>query len=90
MYLLLESKMTIFQDEIKDDIVDLHQVYLHIVLMVGNIPDLELLQHLSYIRHEDFLRPPSSSVTLRVQPLNSETGWTGELWLKTKFLILEN
>ena len=26
----------------------------------------------------------SSSVTLRVHPLDSKVGWTGELWLKTK------
>ena len=32
----------------------------------------------------------SFSVTLRVPPLYSEMGWTGELWSKTKFLILEN
>ena len=49
---------------------------------------------LSYIRHEDFLllllllRPPS--VTLRGPPLDSETGWTGELWSKRVLLILEN
>ena len=30
------------------------------------------------------------SVTLRGPPLDSEMGWTGELWSKTKFLILEN
>ena len=29
-------------------------------------------------------------VTLRGPPLISEMGWTGELWSKTKFLILEN
>ena len=40
----------------------------------------------SYIRHKDFRLP---SVTLVVPPLDSETGWTGELWSKTKFLILE-
>ena len=37
--------------------------------------------------------PPSSfppSVKLRVPPLDSKMGWTGELWSKTKFLILEN
>ena len=44
----------------------------------------------SYIRHEDFLRPDFFSVRLRVPPLYSEMGWTGELWSKTKFLILEN
>ena len=33
-------------------------------------------------------RPPF--VTLVLPPLDSETGWTGELWAKTKFLILEN
>ena len=31
-----------------------------------------------------------SSVRLTVPPFNSATGWTGELWSKTKFLILEN
>ena len=39
------------------------------------------------------LRPSSfvrSSVRLRGPPLDSEMGWTGELWSKTKFLILEN
>ena len=48
----------------------------------------------SYIRHEDFLCPLDSfffsSVTLRVPPLDSETGWTGELWSNCVFLILEN
>ena len=45
---------------------------------------------LSNIRHEDF-RPDSSSssVTLRVPPLDSETGWTGELWSNRVVLILE-
>ena len=37
-----------------------------------------------------FVRPSFYSVTLRVPPMNSEMGWTGELWSKTKFLILEN
>ena len=32
----------------------------------------------------------SSSVRLTVPPLDSEIGWTGELWSKTKLLILEN
>ena len=36
------------------------------------------------------LRPSSCSVTLRLPPLYSEMGCTGELWSKTKFLILEN
>ena len=31
-----------------------------------------------------------SCVTLRVPPLYSETGWTGELWLNPVLLILEN
>ena len=37
--------------------------------------------HTSKIRHEDFLRPSyvCSCVTLRPPPLDSETGWTGEL-----------
>ena len=28
----------------------------------------------------------TSSVTLRVPPLDSEMGWTGKLWLKTDLL----
>jgi hypothetical protein len=49
----------------------------------------------SKIRHEDFLRPLSfvlrpSYVTLRLPPLDSETGWTGELWSNRVLLILEN
>ena len=31
-----------------------------------------------------------TSVTLRVPPLYSETGWTGELWSNPVLLILEN
>ena len=34
--------------------------------------------------------PATVYVTLRGPPLDSEMGWTGELWSKTKFLILEN
>ena len=34
------------------------------------------------------LRPPS--VTLTVPPLDSETGWTGELWSKTNILNWQN
>ena len=47
---------------------------------------------LSKITHEDFLClfVCLSSVTLRGLPLDSETGWTGELWLNTVLLILEN
>ena len=33
--------------------------------------------------HLLLLRPPSSSVTLRLRLLDSEMGWTGELWSKT-------
>ena len=36
-----------------------------------------------------FLRP-LSPVTLRGPPLDSETGWTEELWSKRVLLILEN
>ena len=36
------------------------------------------------------VRPPSFSVTLRVPPLDSETGWTGELWSKTNLLNWQN
>ena len=32
----------------------------------------------------------SCSVALRVPPLDSETGWTGELWLKTNLLNWQN
>ena len=47
----------------------------------------------SYIRHEDFLllllRPPPPSRS-GDPPLDSETGWTGELWSNCVLLILEN
>ena len=37
--------------------------------------------HVSKIRHKDFrLFVHPLSVTLRLPPLDSETGWTGELW----------
>ena len=36
------------------------------------------------------VRSPYSSVTLRVTPLDSETGWTGELWLNRVLLILKD
>ena len=41
----------------------------------------------SYIIHEIF-RPVyvCMFVTLRLPPLNSETKWTGDFWLKTVFL----
>ena len=44
----------------------------------------EVDTRISYVRTSD------SYVTLVVPPLDSKTGWTGELWSKTKFLILEN
>ena len=33
---------------------------------------------------------PPPSVTLRLPPLDSETGWTGELWSKTNLLKWKN
>ena len=42
----------------------------------------DLYTKASYIRHEDYFRP--SSVTLRGPPQDSASGWTGELWSKTK------
>ena len=48
----------------------------------------------SYIIDEDFRLPsglcPDFSVTLVLPPLDSETGWTGELWSKTYLLIWQN
>ena len=44
----------------------------------------------SNIRHEDFCSVVGSSVTLRGSPLDSEMGWTGELWSNGVFLTLEN
>ena len=41
----------------------------------------------SNIRHKDF---PACSLTLRVPPLNFETGWTGELWSATNLLKWQN
>ena len=43
----------------------------------------------SYIRHKDF-RWSSFFVRLRVPPLDSETGWTGEHWSNPILLIFEN
>ena len=34
--------------------------------------------------------PAAVYVTLRLPPLDSETGWTGELWSNPVLLILEN
>ena len=45
----------------------------------------------SIIRHKGFFRLfVHSSVTLRVPPLKSQTGWTGELWSKTNLLNWQN
>ena len=49
---------------------------------------------LSYIRKGKY-RPATPTaatvyVTLRGPPLDSEMGWTGELWLNRILLILEN
>ena len=44
----------------------------------------------SNIRHEDFRLFVRSCVTLRGHPLDSETGWTGELWSNPVLLISEN
>ena len=48
---------------------------------------------LSYIRKEK-CRPATTPtpvyVRLRLSPLDSETGWTGELWSNPVLLILEN
>ena len=46
---------------------------------------------LSNIRHEDFrLSGLCPSVTLRLPHLDSETGWTGELWTKYNLLKWHN
>ena len=50
-------------------------------LMVKN---LRSLSETSNIRHKNVC-PPSVPM-LRVPPLDFETGWTGELWLKTNVL----
>ena len=44
---------------------------------------LAILWPISYIRKGKYRPtiPTSEYVTLRVPPLNSATGWTGELWL---------
>ena len=57
------------------------KLYIHCSLTVSEVPQ-------SYIRHEDFrlFFCPALSATLTVPPLDSETGWTGELWSKTNFL----
>ena len=48
--------------------------------------------NISKIRHEDF-RPPSFCPffeMLRVPLLDSEMGWTGELWSNTNILKWQN
>ena len=42
------------------------------------------------IRNKDFRPFISLSVMLRQPPLDSESGWTGELWSKTNFLKRQN
>ena len=63
------------------------------VCLLSSCDDLHSLltvnTSLSNIRHEDF-SPSSSFVTLVLPPLDSEMGWTGELWSNSVFLILEN
>ena len=76
-------------------ILDLLTVNAAVLLIGENVTNLMLMPSVSsYIRHKDFLRsfvcPDFSSVTLRPPPLDSETGWTGELWSNRGFLILEN
>ena len=53
---------------------------------------MSILDIVSNIRHQDFHAcvRASSAVTLRLPPLDSETGWTGELWSKTNLLIWQN
>ena len=53
------------------------------------------VEHPSKIRHEDFLCSfvrlyVCMFITLRGPTLDSETGWTGELWSNLVLLILEN
>ena len=60
-----------------------------------HLKKIYIYKYISKIRHKDYLclsvcpsvRP---SVTLRVPPLKSETGWTGELWSKTNLLNCQN
>ena len=45
----------------------------------------------SYIRKEKYCPATTTAmyVTLRLPPLDSETGWTEELWSKKQSLLLE-
>ena len=45
---------------------------------------------ISYIRHEDLRLSVRPSVTLVLPPLDSEMGWTGELWSKTNIHKWQN
>ena len=54
-----------------------------------NVALLIILNFYSKLDTRISVRPPSS-VTLRGPPLDSETGWTGELWSNRVLLILEN
>ena len=44
----------------------------------------------SYIRHEDFRLFGLCHAHGTPNPLDSETGWTGELWSKTNLLNWQN
>ena len=59
------------------------------IMLKRNMKSLHSKTQSSKIRHKDF-RPSDSSVTLRGPPLDSETGWTGELWSKTNLLNWQN
>ena len=52
-------------------------------------PFSSMLAPTSNIRHDNF-RPSFSFVTLVLPPLDSETGWTGELWSNTNLLNWQN
>ena len=52
-------------------------------LMVGNLKQ-------SYIRHEDFCPLFGLCNAQGTPPLDSETGWTGELWSNTNLLKWQN
>ena len=58
--------------------------------VVAVSPQMRLVQVESNIRHEDFRSSVRPCVTLMGPPLDSETGWTGELWSNPVLLILEN
>ena len=57
---------------------------MNLIKVMNYANQIDLEDGASNIRHKSFHSPPPSRSDQ--PPLDSETGWTGELWLKTNLL----